>query len=119
MTISKIYAAISTKDLDQAQQWYSRLFGRPSDLHPMDEVYEWHFGTGGVQLVADAKRAGSSMLTLIVGNLEASRSTLQSRGLSLGPASGGDFATIAQISDPDGNQITLAQPGPAQAQAPV
>jgi len=59
------------------------------------------------------------MLTLIVGNLEASRSTLQSRGLSLGSASGGDFATIAQISDPDGNQITLAQPGPAQAQAPV
>ena len=28
MTISKIYAAISTKDLDGAQLWYSKLFGQ-------------------------------------------------------------------------------------------
>ena len=28
MTISKVYAAISTKDLDGAQQWYSKLFGQ-------------------------------------------------------------------------------------------
>jgi predicted enzyme related to lactoylglutathione lyase len=69
MTISKVYAAISTKDLEQAQQWYSKLFARPSNLHPMAEVHEWY------------------------------------------------FATIAQITDPDGNQITLAEPGPAQAGA--
>jgi hypothetical protein len=30
------------------------------------------------------------------------------------PSSGGDFARIAQITDLDGNQVTLAQPGPGQ-----
>lgn len=37
----------------------------------MGEVYEWYFGDGGVQLVDDAKRAGNSMLTVIVSDLEA------------------------------------------------
>jgi hypothetical protein len=31
----------------------------------MANVYEWHFGNGGMQLVDDATRAGSSMLTVI------------------------------------------------------
>lgn len=115
MTISKVYAVVSTSNLDRAQQWYSKLFGRVPDLRPMDEVHEWYFGNGGVQLVADSKRAGASMITLLVADLETSQSALQSRGLSLGPSSSSDFATIAQITDPDGNQITLAQPGPAQA----
>lgn len=47
------------------------MFGRAPDLHPMGEVYEWYFGDGGVQLVDDAKRAGNSMLTVIVSDLEA------------------------------------------------
>ena len=80
----------------------------------MAEVYEWYVGDGGVQLVDDAKRAGNSMLTVIVPDLDAARGALQSRHLSLGPSSGGDFAPLAQISDLDGNPITLAQPGPAQ-----
>jgi predicted enzyme related to lactoylglutathione lyase len=114
VTVDKVYAAISTGRLEQARDWYTRLFGRAPDLHPMAEVYEWHFGDGGVQLVDDTTRAGNSMLTVIVPDLEASRAALQSRQLSLGPSSGGDFARIAQIADLDGNQITLAQPGPAQ-----
>jgi hypothetical protein len=115
--ITKVYAVVCTAQLGRAHQWYARLFGRTSDLHPMAEVHEWHFLNGGVQLVADAKRAGRSMLTLIVSDLDAVRADLQSRDLSLGPPSGGDFAIVAQIRDPDGNQITLAEPGPAQTQA--
>lgn len=64
--------------------------------------------------IPDSTRAGKSMLTVIVPDLETSRAALRSRQLSLGPSSGGDFAQIAQTTDLDGNQITLAQPGPAQ-----
>jgi predicted enzyme related to lactoylglutathione lyase len=110
VNMDKVYAVISTRRLEQAKDWYARLFGRGPDLHPMGEVYEWYVGDGGVQLVDDAKRAGQSMLTVIVSDLEASRAALQSRQLSLGRSSGGDFARIAQISDVDGNQVTLAQP---------
>jgi predicted enzyme related to lactoylglutathione lyase len=114
MTVDKVYSVISTGHLDQSKEWYMRLFGRAPDLHPMAEVYEWYFGDGGLQLVDDARRAGQSMLTVIVPDLEASRAMLQSRQLALGPSSGGDFARIAQITDLDGNQVTLAQPGKAQ-----
>lgn len=112
MEVAKVYAVVSTADLARARDWYARLFGRDPDLSPMPEVREWHFGDGGVQVVDDAERAGRSMLTLIVRDLDAARGALQSRGLAL--ASGGDFARIAQIADADGNHVTLAQPGPAQ-----
>ena len=115
--ITKVYAVVSTAQLARAHEWYSRLFGRSSDLHPMAEVHEWYFVNGGVQLVADAERAGRSMLTVIVSNLDAIRAEMQTRHLALGPASGGDFATVAQIQDPDGNRITFAEPGPTQMQA--
>lgn len=115
MTVSKVYAVVSTAQLSRAHEWYSRLFGRASDLHPMAEVHEWHFANGGVQLVDDASRAGRSMLTVIVSSLDAARAEMQTRDLLLGQATGGDFATIAQIRDPDGNQVTFAEPGPAQA----
>jgi hypothetical protein len=114
VTVDKVYAVISTGHLDQSKEWYTRFFGRAPDLHPMAEVYEWYVGAGGVQLVDDATRAGQSMLTVIVPDLEDCRRALQSRQLTLGSSSGGDFARIAQITDVDGNQVTLAQPGPAQ-----
>jgi hypothetical protein len=85
MKVNKVYAVTSSSRLEEAHAWYSRLFDRPADLHPMANVYEWHFGSGGVQLVDDAQRAGSSMLTVIVPDLDALRASLESRRLTLGP----------------------------------
>ena len=113
MTFSTVYAVISTRNLERAREWYGRLFGRDSDGRPMTEVCEWYFGSGGVQVVADPQRAGCSMFTMIVSSLERTRADLLGRRLTLGPSSGGDVATIAQIRDPDGNQITFAEPAPA------
>ena len=110
MTITRVYAVMSTAQLGRAYEWYARLFGRASDRQPMAEVHEWHFLNGGVQLVSDSTRAGRSMLTVVVGNLDGTRAEMQTRDLVLGPASGGDFAAVAQIADPDGNRITFAEP---------
>jgi predicted enzyme related to lactoylglutathione lyase len=114
MSTVKAYAVVSTGNLANAKDWYAKLFGRDPDRSPMAEVHEWYFGEGGVQLLDDAERAGSSRLTLIVDDLDETRSGLQQRGLTLGPESGGDFATVAEIKDKEGNVITFAKPGPAQ-----
>jgi len=82
----------------------------------MAEVHEWYFGQSGVQVLLDAKHAGSSMLTLIVEKLDEVRSVLIQANLQLGPTSSSDFASIAQITDPDGNLVTFAEPGLAQRQ---
>jgi hypothetical protein len=97
MKVNKVYAVIGSAQLEKAHAWYSRLFDRPADIHPMANVYEWHFGNGGVQLVDDAARAGHSMLTVLVPDLDALRAALESRQLTLGPTSSGDFARFAQI----------------------
>lgn len=115
MEVNNVFAVITSGRLEEAHAWYSRLFDRPADRHPMANVYEWHFGSGGVQLVGDATRAGHSMLTVLVPDLDAWRAALESRQLTLGPSADGDVARFAQITDRDGNQITFAQPGPAQA----
>ena len=115
MTFSTVYAVVSTANLEAARDWYERLFGRSADREPMSGVLEWYFGSGGVQLVADAPRAGYSLLTMIVSSLERTRADLRIRRLTLGPASGGTIATIAQIRDPEGNQITFAEPAGAAA----
>jgi hypothetical protein len=112
--MKKIYGVVSVSNMQQSRGWYTSLFGREPDLSPMPEVHEWYVGNGGLQVVDDPRRSGQSMLTIIVDDLERIRVDLQARKLTLGASSGGDFATVAQISDPDGNQITFAQPGPAQ-----
>lgn len=114
MSIVKAYSVVSTADLATARVWYAKLFGREPDRTPMSEVHEWYFGDGGVQLVQDRNRGGHSMLTLIVDDIDESRRSLAQRGLALGPESGSDYATIAQIKDEEGNVITFAEPGPAQ-----
>jgi hypothetical protein len=74
-------------------------------------VHDGYFGDGGLQLLHDAERAGRTKLTLLVRDLEKTRSGLTRRGLKLGPASGGDFATVAQLEELDGNISTFAEPG--------
>jgi hypothetical protein len=110
---AKAYAVMCTADLEKAKLWYGRLLGRGPDRTPMAEVHEWYFGDGGLQLLDHAQCAGNTKLTLLVGDLEETRAGLTVRGLKLGPSSGGDFAKVAQIEDPDGNIVTFAEPGPA------
>jgi hypothetical protein len=58
----------------------------------------------------DADRAGQSNMTIVVPNMSVARGELRERGLDLGDNIQGDFGIIAQIDDPDGNRITLAEP---------
>jgi ketosteroid isomerase-like protein/predicted enzyme related to lactoylglutathione lyase len=119
MSIVKSYSVVSTADLAAARAWYAKLFGREPDRTPMSEVHEWYFGDGGVQLVQDENRGGRSMLTLIVDDIDEARRSLAKQGLALGPATDGDFATLAQIKDHEGNVITFAKPGPKAEEQPM
>jgi hypothetical protein len=51
-------------DVDAVLPWYDRLLGRPADARPTDILAEYHLPRGVIQLVANADRAGRSLLTL-------------------------------------------------------
>ena len=75
----------------------------------MDTMVQWElFDQGGVALSTDDDIAGRGVMFLIVNALAAERRRLQGLGIVLGDDAEGDYSTLAQVRDPDGNLLTLA-----------
>ena len=111
MQIQGIYAALTTKDMAGAEQFYTTLFGRGPDDRPMDSLIQWRNVAGAnVQIFKDEQSAGFGRCTIVVPNMADARETLAGAGISIGDEVKGDFGKIAQLNDPDGNLITLAEP---------
>jgi catechol 2,3-dioxygenase-like lactoylglutathione lyase family enzyme len=111
MKLQKIYSALLTTDLVAAERWYTKLLGRGPDYRPMKSMIEWDlFAQGGLQLVTDDSLAGHGALFLVVDDVAAERQRLKGLGISLSDDIQGDYSTLAQVRDADGNQVTLATP---------
>ena len=65
---------------------------RPGPAHAFDEI------------------AGKGVAFFYVDDLAAERRRLQGLGIELGDDIKGDYSTLAQVRDPDGNLISLATP---------
>jgi predicted enzyme related to lactoylglutathione lyase len=112
MSVNRVLADVAVADVDAAVDWYERLFGRPPDVLPMEGLAEWHLPAGGVvQVVASADRAGRSLLTLDLDDLEHELAAMRERGLDAGALDDttSEKVLIATTSDPEGNEITLVQ----------
>lgn len=111
MALQKIYTFLLTTDLAVAEAWYTKLFGRGPDNRPMDTLVQWEpFNQAGIGLSTDDEIAGRGAMFLIVDDVAAERHRLQGLGIMLGDDIEGDYSTLAQVHDPDGNLITLATP---------
>ena len=111
MNLQQIYTALLTADLAAAEGWYTKLLGRGPDHRPMDTVVQWELlGQGGLMLSSSDEIAGKGVMFLYVDDLAAERRRLEGQGIALGDDIPGDYSTLAQLRDPDGNLITLATP---------
>jgi catechol 2,3-dioxygenase-like lactoylglutathione lyase family enzyme len=111
MKLQKIYTALLTADLAAAEAWYTKLLGRGPDRRPMDSLLHWElFDHGGLMLSTSEEIAGKGMAFLYVADVAAERRRLQGLGIVVGDNIEGDYSTLAQVRDPDGNLITLATP---------
>lgn len=111
MNLKKIYTALLTSDLAAAESWYMNLLGRGPDHRPMDTLVQWElFDQGGLMLSSSDEITGKGAMFLYIDDLTAERRRLQDLGISLGEDIPGDYSTLAQLRDPDGNLITLATP---------
>lgn len=111
MNLQKIYTVLLTADIAAAEGWYTKLLGRGPDYRPMDTMVQWElFDQGGLALSTDPEIAGRGVMFLVVGDVAAERRRLQSLGIVLGGDIEGDYSTLAQVHDPDGNLLTLATP---------
>jgi predicted enzyme related to lactoylglutathione lyase len=111
MVIEKVLAGVAVGDFDSARDWYGRLLGRTPDAEPMAGLAEWHPSEyGGIQLVEDGRRAGTSVVTVVVDSLDERLATLEAEGIAAGPIVGTPgLVRAATVADPAGNQITFAE----------
>jgi len=108
------FAALSTKDLPRAIEFYGQTLGLPISVH-LDERNYAEFETGNLTLsVIDAEKMGMEHhvrgheIALHVDDVAAARQTLESRGVEF---RGDTFDTgvchMALFNDPDGNPLML------------
>lgn len=110
MALTRLSAQTIVRDHDPAIEWYVRLFGREPDERPMDGLAEWQLtDTGWLQVFADASKAGSSVVTLGVDDLDEHARPLAGRGLELDRQTTPRGQQLGSITDPDGNLIMFAQ----------
>ncbi|MGX5843612.1 VOC family protein [Mesorhizobium sp. ArgA1] len=111
MQIQAIYAALAAANMDQAEQFYTLLFERGPDDRPMEGLIQWRDIAGAnIQIFHDQEHAGSGRLTIVVPKMHQARKSLEEIGARLAGETEGDYGKIAQVTDPDGNRITLAEP---------
>jgi len=111
MRIQGIFAALNTADLAAAERFYAQLFAREPDDRPIKGLIRWRDVTGAnIQIFESPSNAGAGRLTIVVPEIEDARQRLATFGVALSGERESDSGKIAQIRDPDGNHITLAEP---------
>lgn len=111
ITVQGIYACFCVADFDAGVAYYTKLMGREPDDRPMPGMVQWrNMDRAGLQVWEDAAHAGHGRATIVVPVMAIERARLEAAGVTPGPDITGDFGVIVQLADPEGNQITLAEP---------
>jgi len=113
MTVD-LFAGVPVRDYAAAVAWYERLLGAPPSFLPNDIEAVWEVAEHRyVYIVVSPERAGHSLHTLFVSDLDARLAEIAERGLE--PAERETYdngVSKATFRDPDGNEIGFGG-GPA------
>ena len=106
-----VFASVPVADLEVGIPWYARLFGRPPDIVPNDNEVMWRVTDGGwLYVIKDPERAGRTVVTISVADLERFVEDLAGRGTDARPIEAiGDAGWKATSVDPDGNRVSLIE----------
>jgi len=111
MEIDVLFAAVAVTELERSQAWYERLLGGAPDILVNPDEVMWHVvGAGWLYLTVDAERAGASLVTAAVDDLDAAVAEVEERGLRVdGTEVVADAGRKARYRDPDGNTVWLIE----------
>ncbi len=110
MAFTQVSAEMMVSDHDSAVEWYARLLGCEPDRRPMEGLAEWQItDTASIQVFADPSKAGTSVVTLGVDDLDGHARPLAERCLELDRQTTSRGQQLGSIGDPDGNLVVFAQ----------
>lgn len=111
MTITRLLSQMTVTEPVAAKDWYTRLFGRVPDAEPMPGLLEWHLTDSfGVQVWAEAARAGTSCMVLDESALDELAVRLDEVGIGHDGPQDATTVRILPLQDPDGNRIVFTGP---------
>lgn len=111
VSMEVLFASVPVADLRAARTWYRRLFGRDPDIVPHESEVMWCVaGNGWLYVIEDPERAGLTVVTVSVDDLDRFVAELATRGIASGPIEPvGDAGRKSNSTDPDGNVISWVQ----------
>ena len=105
-----LFAGVAVADLAAEIDWYTRLFGRPPDILPnADEAMWGATGSGSVYLLRRPGRAGNAHLALAVDDVDRWVAELAGRGIEPVRIETVPAGRKLVLTDPEGNEIGLAE----------
>jgi len=109
--ITHVFADLPVDDFETARAWYEIFAGRPPDLAPKPGEAAWQLAeTAWINVVANAERSGSGLVSLRVDDLQQHVGMLAMRGIAPDRIETVPGVVIeATIFDPAGNTITIGQ----------
>jgi hypothetical protein len=111
MDINYVFACMAVVNRDQAAAWYELFLGRPPDFLPNEAEAVWQVAdTASIYVVVDPDRAGHSVVTLVVDDLDATLAEIAEHGIATGAIeeiSGAGRKSV--ITDLDGNSLSLVE----------
>jgi len=109
--IDVLFAGVPVADLEAAIAWYSGLLGRPADIVPHDDEVMWQCSQAGwLYVLRDPERAGRSIVTAAVADLDQTVADIAGRGITGSPIEPvGDAGRKATFTDPDGNTVSFIE----------
>ena len=106
-----LFACVPVANLQVAMDWYGLLFGRAPDIVPNSNEVMWRVaGNGWLYVIEDPGRAGRTVVTISVTDLDQLVAELSGRGINAGPIEAvGDAGRKANVVGADGNMISWIQ----------
>ena len=106
-----LFASVPVADLARSAAWYELVLGRPPEIEVNENELMWRIvDAGWLYLVVDPDRAGDTVVSLAVRDLDAAVAELGRRGVQIARreiiAGAGRKAWLV---DPDGNEIAVIE----------
>jgi catechol 2,3-dioxygenase-like lactoylglutathione lyase family enzyme len=102
-----LFAGLRVRDFAAARPWYERLLGEPS-MFPNDIEAVWTMADDRSVYIVEHPSFGSSVVTIMVDDLDAVLAEIASRGLSPDSREVYDNGVRKMtFRDPDGNEVAF------------
>lgn len=109
--VDVLFAGVPIADIEAAASWYAQLLGRSADVVVTSDEVMWRFADGAwLYIIEDRERAGRTLVTLCVADLDRTLAEINGRGISSGSVEiVGDSGRKSVIIDPDGNSLSFIE----------